>query len=61
MLSSVLRSARSVPVNIAIMRVFVDLRQLAETHKDLAAKITAMEKRKTRFSCSQILGNRVKL
>ena len=45
MLSSVLTSQRAVEVNIAIMRAFVRLRQLAITHKDLAAKIAVMEKK----------------
>ncbi len=45
MLSSVLRSRRAVQVNIAVMRAFVQLRQLLETHKDLAGSIAAMEKK----------------
>ena len=45
MLSSVLTSKRAVEVNIAVMRAFVRLRQLVRTHKDLAAKIDAMEKK----------------
>jgi len=45
MLSSVLRSRRAVEVNIAVMRAFVQLRQLLETHKDLAGRILAMEKK----------------
>jgi hypothetical protein len=45
MLSSVLTSQRAVQVNVAIMRAFVRLRQLIRTHKDLAAKIAAMEKK----------------
>ncbi|MCX6633964.1 MAG: ORF6N domain-containing protein [Acidobacteria bacterium] len=45
MLSSVLSSPRAIKVNIAIMRVFVRLRQLADTHRDLAQKIAAMEKK----------------
>ena len=45
MLSSVLSSRRAVQVNIAIMRAFVQLRRLATTHKDLAQKIAAMEKK----------------
>lgn len=45
MLSSVLTSDRAVSVNIAIMRAFVQLRQLAGTHKELAEKIAAMEKK----------------
>jgi hypothetical protein len=45
MLSSVLRSARAVQVNIAIMRAFVKLRELMATHKDLARKIEELEKK----------------
>ena len=44
MLSSVLRSARAVEVNIAIMRTFVQLRRLMDTNRDLALKIEALEK-----------------
>ena len=36
MLSSVLRSARAVEVNIAIMRTFVQLRRLMDSNRDLA-------------------------
>jgi hypothetical protein len=45
MLSSVLNSNRAVQVNIAIMRAFAQIRQLAASHKDLAQKIAAMEKK----------------
>ena len=45
MLSSVLRSERAVDVNIQIMRTFVKLREMLATHKDLARKINAMEKK----------------
>jgi len=45
MLSSVLKSKRAVQVNIAIMRAFVRLRELLATHKDLARKLAAMEKK----------------
>ncbi|MGA2263714.1 MAG: hypothetical protein ABSH28_20040 [Acidobacteriota bacterium] len=45
MLSSVLNSKRAVQVNIAIMRAFVRLRELLATHKDLARKLAAMEKK----------------
>jgi hypothetical protein len=44
MLSSVLRSARAVEVNIAIMRTFVQLRRLMDTNRDLARKIESLEK-----------------
>jgi len=43
MLSSVLKSERAIEVNIAIMRAFVRLREILLTHKDLAAKIEALE------------------
>ena len=45
MLSSVLRSARAVEVNIAIMRTFVQLRRLMDSNRGLARKIEAMEKK----------------
>lgn len=45
MLSSVLRSARAVQVNVAIMRTFVRLREMLTTHEELRLKIDAMEKR----------------
>lgn len=43
MLSGVLNSPRAVQVNIAIMRAFVQLRQLLNTHADLARKLAALE------------------
>ncbi|MGA3027886.1 MAG: ORF6N domain-containing protein [Bryobacteraceae bacterium] len=43
MLSSVLRSNRAAVVNIAIMRTFVQLRQILATHKELAERLAAME------------------
>ncbi len=45
MLSSVLNSKRAIQVNIAIMRAFVQLRQILATNKDLATKLEAMEKK----------------
>ena len=45
MLSSVLRSERAVQVNIAIMRTFVKLREMLESHKDLAKKIDQLERK----------------
>jgi phage regulator Rha-like protein len=45
MLSSVLRSERAIEVNIAIMRVFVRLRQMLATHKELATKLAELENR----------------
>jgi hypothetical protein len=45
MLSSVLRSPRAVQVNIAIMRVFVHLRETLTLHKELAHKLAELERR----------------
>ena len=45
MLSSVLRSDRAADVNIAIMRTFVQLRRLMDSNRELARKISEMEKR----------------
>src|SRR5262249_26224726 len=45
MLSSVLKSKRAVEVNIAIMRAFVQLREMLASHKDLARKLAEMEKK----------------
>ena len=43
MLSSALRSERAVQVNIAIIRVFVRLREMMTTHKELARKLAELE------------------
>ena len=45
MLSSVLRSPRAIQVNIAIMRVFVRLREASAMHKELAQKLTDLERK----------------
>jgi hypothetical protein len=45
MLSSVLNSDRAIEVNIAIMRAFVRLREILSTHKDLARKLDAVERK----------------
>jgi ORF6N domain len=45
MLSTVLNSERAIAVNIAIMRTFVRLRQILATHKELAERLEAMEKK----------------
>ena len=45
MLSSVLRSPRAAQVNIAIMRVFVRLRETLGLHKDLAHKLGELERK----------------
>ena len=43
--SSVLNSERAIQVNIGIMRVFVRLREMMATHKDLAFKLIELEER----------------
>lgn len=43
MLSSVLKSKRAAQVNIAIMRAFVQLREMLASHKDLAKKLEELE------------------
>ncbi len=45
MLSSVLKSARAVKVNVAIMRAFVKLREALETNRELAKKFSELEQR----------------
>jgi hypothetical protein len=45
MLSSVLRSARAIEVNIAIMRTFVQLRRLMDSNRHLARKIEGLERK----------------
>jgi hypothetical protein len=45
MLSSILRSQRAVQVNIAVMRAFVSLREMAVSYANLARKLGALEKR----------------
>jgi hypothetical protein len=45
MLSRVFNSERAIAANIAIMRAFVRLRQVLATHKELADRLAAMEKK----------------
>ncbi|MCX6304495.1 MAG: ORF6N domain-containing protein [Bacteroidetes bacterium] len=45
MLSSVLRSKRAIMVNIAIMRAFVNLRQLIDANKNLLKRIDSLEEK----------------
>ena len=45
MLSSILSSPQAVQVNIAIMRAFVKMRELAMTHNDLAKQLNALEEK----------------
>lgn len=43
MLSSVLKSARAVQMNILIVRAFIQLRNMLATHRDLAERIERLE------------------
>ena len=45
MLSSVLNSERAIQVNIMIMRAFTKLKEMLLTHKDLATKLEALERK----------------
>ena len=45
MLSSVLHSARAIRVNIAIMRAFVQLREMIGSNKGLARRLNELEKK----------------
>ena len=45
MLSSVLNSERAIQVNIAIMRAFVRLKAVLATHKELAHKLSELERK----------------
>ena len=45
MLSAVLKSKRAVQVSIQIARVFVQLREMLSTHKELREKIERMERK----------------
>ncbi|MBW1917309.1 MAG: ORF6N domain-containing protein [Deltaproteobacteria bacterium] len=45
MLSSVLNSPRAIQVNIEIIRTFIRLRRMLATHKELAQKLAALEKK----------------
>ena len=45
MLSSVLNSERAIEVNVQIMRVFVKLREMITSNKELARKLEVLEKK----------------
>jgi hypothetical protein len=44
MLSSVLNSKRAIAVNVQIMRIFVKIRKLSQTNKDLSQRLDEIEK-----------------
>lgn len=45
MLASVLRSSRAVVVSVALVRAFVQLRELLTTHRELAVKLGELERK----------------
>ena len=45
MLSSILNSERAIQVNIAIIRVFVKLGEILSSHKELAQKLSQLERK----------------
>jgi hypothetical protein len=45
MLASILRSSKAIKMNIAIIRAFIALRELALTYKELSQKLTELEKK----------------
>ena len=45
MLSSVLKSKKAIQINIAIMKIFIQLREASYSHKELLVKINLLEKR----------------
>jgi hypothetical protein len=49
MLSSVLNSPQAVQVSIMIMDAFVQLREFAATHRELAARVNALERKSATY------------
>lgn len=45
MLASVLRSSRAVVISVALVRAFAQLRELLATHRELATKLTELERK----------------
>lgn len=45
MLGNVLKSARAVEVSLLVVRTFVQIREMLSTHKDLAVKLEALERK----------------
>jgi hypothetical protein len=50
MLSSVLKSARAVQMNILIIRAFLRMRELLASHRNLAARVEKLEANQRRHS-----------
>jgi phage regulator Rha-like protein len=47
MLASVLNSERAIQVNLQIVRVFIKMREMLATHKDILRKLEEIEKKYT--------------
>jgi hypothetical protein len=52
MAASVLNSPRAVEVSVYVVRAFVQMRELAASHQDLAKRLNALERRPRRWRCS---------
>ena len=48
MLSSILNSERAISVNIQIIRVFIRMRKMIESHKDILKELEMLEKKDIR-------------
>lgn len=45
MLASILNSERAIRVNIQIVRIFIRMREMIETHKDILKKLDLLERK----------------
>ncbi len=45
MLASVLRSRQAITVSVALVRAFAQLREMLSTHRELAVKLTELERK----------------
>lgn len=55
MLSSILNTDRAIKVNIRIMRIFIKMREMLQSHKELLEKLEQLEKRVTGHDVSMKL------
>lgn len=53
MLSSVLNSEQAVAINVEIMRIFVQVRELSVTHRDLAQRLAELEQKTDALAVEQ--------
>ncbi len=55
MLSSVLNSARAIRVNIQVVRIFIKLREIVLTNKDILLKLEQLEKKVIKHDDDDVL------